>query len=70
MLGVLVQRHRPLHLLRRRIDLDRAGQLRHRFQDGACYLADRPIRAERNASLPTVAVLYERFVGVQVEDRR
>ena len=67
MLVVLVERHGPRHLLRRRVDLDGAAEVADRRQQLARDLADRPIGRERDAPRAPVAVLGHRLVGVQVE---
>ena len=68
MLVVLVERHGPPHLLRRRVDLDRAPcQLIHRSQYLTCDLTHRSVGGEGGASRAPVAVLDDGLVGSQVE---
>ena len=67
MLVVLVERRRPRHLLRRRIDLDRASEVTDRREHPAGHRADRSIGRQRDTPHASFAVLDDRFVGVQVE---
>ena len=67
MLGVLVERRRPRRLLRRRVDLDGPREVSHRREHITCDLAHRPVRRERDAPYPAVAVLDDRFVTAQIE---
>ncbi len=64
---VLVERHAPGHLLRRRVDRHRPHELAQRAEQVACHRADRPVGRERHAARTPVAVLGDRFVRMQVE---
>ena len=62
MLVVLVKRHAPRHLLRRRIDLDGAANVADRLEHLTGDLADRSVGGERDAAGATATVLDERLV--------
>ena len=66
-LVVLVQRHAPRNLLRRRVDLHRAAQGAHRGQHLPGDRPDRAIGGERDTFGPAAAVLDHRLVDPQVE---
>jgi hypothetical protein len=66
-LVILVERHVPRHLLRPRVDLDRAAQSAEGLEQIARDFSDGPVGSEPNPCHPPVAVLGESFVRVQVE---
>ncbi len=66
-LGVLVQWHRPLDLLGRGIDLNRAGDLAHGRKHLAGHLTDRPIGDQRHGTPVPVVVFHNRLVRMQAK---
>ena len=64
---VLVERGRPGHLLRRRIDPHRGDHATDGAQDVPGDLPHRPVRPERDALRPPVAVLHHVVMPVQIE---
>jgi len=64
---ILVKGHAPRHLLRRRIDLDRAPKLADRCQHLPSDLTDRSVGRERDTDHWPVAVLDDRFVRSQIK---
>jgi hypothetical protein len=66
-LAVLVERHVPRHLLRRRVDLHRAAELTHGGQHVARHVGHRPVGGERDPGRPPVVVLGDRLVAMQVQ---
>ncbi len=64
---ILVKGHAPRHLLRRRIDLDRAPKLADRCQHLPSDLTDRSVGRERDTDHWPVAVLDDRFMRSQVQ---
>ena len=67
MLVVLVERRRPVSLLRLRIDLHRAYELTHSRQDLTRYGADGAIRRQRDAEHASVTVLGDGLVAVEIQ---
>ena len=65
--AVLVERHAPRDLLRRRVDLHRATHAPHRRKHLPGHLPDRPVRGERDMFDPPAAVLDHRFVNPQIQ---
>jgi len=66
-LGVLVQRLAPPHLLRRRIDLDAPAQFADVPQHVSRHLTHRTVGRKRDRPLTTVAVLNQDVVRSQIE---
>jgi hypothetical protein len=58
---------RPGHLLRRRVDLDRPGELANGRQHFARHLTHRPVRGQWHGAPPPVGAFDDRLVGVKVE---
>ena len=66
-LVVLVERDGPRHLLRRRVERERARELARGSEDRACDVTDRPVGRERYPPDSPVGVLDDRLVGAQIE---
>jgi hypothetical protein len=66
-LGVLVERRPPRHLLRRRIDRHWSDELADRGEEIARDVADGAVGRQRDAPRAAVAVLGDRLVPVQIQ---